>query len=104
MTLHVHVKLRNLFVAYDKPPLKIMENLTTSKTRETLLQDVGKLKRDAVRVARDVQDHATAHVDETKQRVTDTFLTIRENLTTHPLALLGIGFAVGLFFGFRFRR
>jgi hypothetical protein len=91
-------------VACVKPPLKIMENLTTSKTREVLLQDVGKLKRDAVRVAQDVQDHATAHVDETKQKVTDTILTVRDTLTTHPISLLGVGFAVGLLVGFRFHR
>jgi len=81
-----------------------MENPTTSKTRETLLRDVGKLQRNAVQVAQDVRDHATARVDETKQRVTDTILSARENLTTHPFTIFGIGFAVGLFFGFRFRR
>ena len=81
-----------------------MENLTTSKTREALLQDVGKLKRDAVRVAQDVQDHAVAHVDETKQKVSDAILTVRDTLTTHPMSLLGVGFAVGLLVGFRFRR
>ena len=81
-----------------------MENHTISKTRATLLHDVDKLKRNAVQVAEDVRDHAAAHVDETKQRVNDTFLTLRENLTTHPLALLGIGLAVGLLLGLRVRR
>jgi ElaB/YqjD/DUF883 family membrane-anchored ribosome-binding protein len=81
-----------------------MENHTTSKTRQTLLHDVDKLKRNAVQVAQDVREHAAAHVDETKQRVNDTFLTLQENLTTHPLALLGIGFAVGLLLGLRVRR
>jgi ElaB/YqjD/DUF883 family membrane-anchored ribosome-binding protein len=81
-----------------------MQKLSTDKTRDALFEDVGKLKRNAAQVAQDVRDHATAHVDETKQRVTDTFLTVRENLTTHPLALIGIGFAFGLFLGFRFRR
>ncbi len=81
-----------------------METNPIAQTRETLIQDVDKLKRDAVQVAQDVRSHASAHVDETKQRVTDTYLTIRENLTTHPLALLGFGFALGLIFGFRFRR
>jgi len=81
-----------------------MENHATTKTRETLLHDVDKLKRTAAQVAQDVRDHATAHVDETKQRVTDTFETVRENLVTHPLSLLGIGFVVGLFFGLRISR
>jgi hypothetical protein len=81
-----------------------MENHTTSQTRDALLQDVGKLKRNAAQVAQDVKDHAAAHVDETKQRVTDTVLTIRESLTTHPLSLLAVGFVVGLLLGFRLRR
>jgi ElaB/YqjD/DUF883 family membrane-anchored ribosome-binding protein len=81
-----------------------MENHTTSKTRQALLHDVDKLKRNAVQVAEDVRDHASAHVDETKQRVTDAIQTVRENLTTHPLALLGVGFTVGFLLAFRFRR
>jgi ElaB/YqjD/DUF883 family membrane-anchored ribosome-binding protein len=81
-----------------------MENNTTLKTREALVSDVDKLKRDAVQVAQDVRDHANAHVDETRQRVNETILTVRENLTSHPFALLGIGFAFGFLFGFRFSR
>ena len=81
-----------------------MENHTTSKTREALFQDVDKLKRDAVQVAQDVRNHATAHVDETKQRVTHAIQTARETLTTHPLTLLGIGFGIGLILGVRIRR
>jgi ElaB/YqjD/DUF883 family membrane-anchored ribosome-binding protein len=76
----------------------------TTKTREALIEDVDKLKKNAVQVANDFRNHATAHVDETKQRVTDTIETVRENLTTHPAALLGVGFALGLLFGLRFRR
>jgi ElaB/YqjD/DUF883 family membrane-anchored ribosome-binding protein len=99
-----------LFMAHVKPvegrnfnEIIIMENLT-EKTRDALVKDVGKLKNDAARVAQDVRDHATAHVDETRQRVSDTILTIREGLTTHPLTLIGMGFAFGLLLGFRFRR
>jgi ElaB/YqjD/DUF883 family membrane-anchored ribosome-binding protein len=76
---------------------------TTRKTRAALLQDVDKLKSDAVRVALDVQDHATAHVDETRQRVSDTFNSLRENFAARPFALLGVGFAFGLLVGFRLR-
>lgn len=83
---------------------KIMQNNLTSKTRDALVQDVGKLKRNAVQVAQDVQEHAAAHVDQTKQRVTDAIQTAQEALTTHPLALLGIGFGIGFLFGLRFRR
>jgi ElaB/YqjD/DUF883 family membrane-anchored ribosome-binding protein len=81
-----------------------METSTTSKTRQTLIHDVDKLKRNAVQVAQDVRDHATAHVDETKQRVSDTILTVRENLVSHPLTLLGVGFVFGLLLGFQLRR
>jgi len=81
-----------------------MENHTTSDTRAALLKDVDKLKRNAVQVAQDVREHATAHVDETKQRVSDTVQSLRDNLTEQPLTLLGIGFAVGLLVGLRLRR
>ncbi len=80
-----------------------MENLTTSDTRQALVNDVNRLKGDAFQVAQDVKNHANAHVDETKQRVTDTIITVRENLTSHPLSLIALGFAFGLFVGFRFR-
>jgi len=79
-----------------------MEN--TTKTREALLHDVDKLKSTAFKVADDVRNHANAHVNQAKARVTDTFQSARDTLTANPLALLGIGFAAGLFFGFRFRR
>ena len=46
-----------------------MENNTTTKTRETLLHDVDKLKRSAVQVAQDARKHAAAQVNETKERV-----------------------------------
>jgi ElaB/YqjD/DUF883 family membrane-anchored ribosome-binding protein len=81
-----------------------MQNHTTAKTRDALLHDVDKLKRDAVQVVNDVRKHATAHVDETKERVTDTIDAFRENLTAHPLALLGAGFVLGVLVGFRLRR
>jgi ElaB/YqjD/DUF883 family membrane-anchored ribosome-binding protein len=75
----------------------------TSETRQTLVNDVDKLKRNAVQVAQDVRDHASAHVGETKQRVTDTYVTARETLTDNPLAILGIGFVLGLIVGLKLR-
>jgi ElaB/YqjD/DUF883 family membrane-anchored ribosome-binding protein len=81
-----------------------MEDHMTDKTRDTLLKDVGKLKRDAVQIAQDVRDHATAHVDETKQKVTDGLQAVRDHLNTHPLAVLGVVFAAGVLFGLRMRR
>jgi ElaB/YqjD/DUF883 family membrane-anchored ribosome-binding protein len=81
-----------------------MQNHSVEKTRKALFEDVDKLKRSASQVAQDVRDHASAHVGETKQRVNDTILTLRENLTTRPLALIGLGVGLGLLLGFRFRR
>jgi ElaB/YqjD/DUF883 family membrane-anchored ribosome-binding protein len=81
-----------------------MDNNTTTKTREALDNDVGKLKEDAVHVVQDVRNHAHAHVDETRQRVNDTIVTIRETFASHPLALLGVGFAFGFLFALRFNR
>jgi ElaB/YqjD/DUF883 family membrane-anchored ribosome-binding protein len=80
-----------------------MSNTTTQETGKTLLHDIDKLKRNAAQVVQDAREHANAHVDETKQRVTDTIESVRENLVTHPLSLLGIGFAVGLLLGLRIR-
>ena len=80
-----------------------MEN-HTKKTRQALVHDVAELKRNATQVAQDVREHASAHVDATKQRVSDTFLTVKESVTSHPFSLLGIGFVLGFLFGFRFRR
>jgi ElaB/YqjD/DUF883 family membrane-anchored ribosome-binding protein len=82
-------------------PLKPMQNRLSAKTREALVQDVGTLKRDAVRVVQDVREHAHAHVDETRERVTDTVETVRQKLVANPLYLIGFGFGVGLLFGLR---
>jgi ElaB/YqjD/DUF883 family membrane-anchored ribosome-binding protein len=88
-----------------------MENHTTSRTRETLVKDIDKLKdnalqlkENAIQVAQDVKNHAAARVDDTKQRFNDTVVTTREYLVAHPLSLLGAGFVVGLLFGLRLRR
>jgi ElaB/YqjD/DUF883 family membrane-anchored ribosome-binding protein len=75
----------------------------TSETRQALVKDVDKLKQNAVQIAQDVRDHASAHVDETKQRVTDTYVNAREALTENPLAILGIGFVLGLIVGLKLR-
>ena len=81
-----------------------MENRLSEKTRDVLVKDVDKLKKDAVQVVQDVRKHATAHVDETKQRVSDTIQSVQDNLTAHPLTLLGIGFFFGFLFGVRLSR
>jgi ElaB/YqjD/DUF883 family membrane-anchored ribosome-binding protein len=78
-----------------------MENRLTAKTAEALNQDVDRLKRDAARVVQDVREHANAHVEETRQRVTATFDSVREKLAANPLYLLGFGFALGLLLGLR---
>ena len=81
-----------------------METQTPSQTREALLKDVERLKRNAAQVVQDVRDHATAHIDEKKQQVTAAVLTTRETLVSHPLSLLGAGLAIGFLLGLRVRR
>jgi ElaB/YqjD/DUF883 family membrane-anchored ribosome-binding protein len=80
-----------------------MQNHTTAATREALIKDVDKLKRNTVQIVHDVQDHANAQVDETKKRINDSLQTVRDSITQHPFAVLGIGLAVGFFFGLRHR-
>ena len=81
-----------------------MQNHTTDSTRAALQKDVDKLKRNAVEVAQDVKDHATAHVDQTRKQVTDTIQSVRDNVADKPWTLLGVGFAVGVLVGLRLRR
>ncbi len=78
-----------------------MQNRLTTKTGGALVQDVDRLKQNAARVVRDVREHASAHVEETRQRMTDTFDTVRERLAANPLYLIGFGFALGLLLGLR---
>ena len=78
-----------------------MQNRLTTKTGEALFHDVDLLKNDAVRVVRDVREHANAHVEQTRQRMSDTFATVRERLAANPLYLIGFGFALGLLLGLR---
>jgi len=89
-----------------------MENhLASNRTREILVKDIDKLKdnalqfkENAVQVAQDVKNHATAQLGDTRQRLSDTVVTTREYMAAHPLSLLGAGFVVGLLFGLRLRR
>lgn len=80
------------------------EGSATAKTRDALVKDVENLKKNAAQVVQDVREHANAHVDETKKRVTDTIQGMQKSMTTHPVALLGIGLLIGFLFGRRFTR
>jgi ElaB/YqjD/DUF883 family membrane-anchored ribosome-binding protein len=81
-----------------------MQNHTTTSTREALAKDVDTLKTTATQVVQDVKDHASAHVDQAKQRVTDTIQSAQDRLTENPWTLLGIGFGIGVIVGLRLRR
>lgn len=74
------------------------------KDGQAFVQDVDRLKRDAVQIAEDVRDHANAHVLQTRQRVTDTVELVRDTFRTNPLALVGAGIAAGLFLGYLLHR
>ncbi len=78
-------------------------NHLTRHTRETLVNDVDNLKRDARQIADDVKKHAVAHVDETKQRINATIDLVRNYATAHPLTLLGCAVAFGFILGRRRR-
>lgn len=82
----------------------MQNNTDVSKTRDVLMKDVDKLKDNAVKVAKDVREHASAHVEQTKQRVNESVQTFQETLSANPYTLLGVGFAVGFLFGLRFAR
>jgi ElaB/YqjD/DUF883 family membrane-anchored ribosome-binding protein len=83
-----------------------MENHTNpvARTGETLVKDVNKLKTNVVQIAQDVRDHASAHVDDKKQRVQAAFQSAQEQINAHPLTLLAIGVFVGFLLGVRFNR
>jgi ElaB/YqjD/DUF883 family membrane-anchored ribosome-binding protein len=83
-----------------------MENSSnpTARTGETLIKDVNNLKKDLVKVAHDARDHAAAHVTETKRRVQGAIGETREQLTSHPLTLFGVGLFLGFLLGVRFNR
>lgn len=81
-----------------------MSTNTVTQTRNAVLKDVDTLKNDALQLVTDVKDHANAHVTAKKQFVNDTYQKVREQVTARPVTLLGIGFAVGLLFGWRLRR
>jgi ElaB/YqjD/DUF883 family membrane-anchored ribosome-binding protein len=80
-----------------------MQNHTTAATREALIKDVDKLKRDTVQITQDVKEHATAHVDEARKKVNDSLQAVRDGISEHPFAILGIGLFVGFLFGLRHR-
>jgi len=75
-----------------------------SETGKTLFEDISHLKETAIRVAQDARDHAIAHAGDKKQRFNQALQAARDRLLEHPVAVLGVGFAVGLFFGARLRR
>jgi hypothetical protein len=54
-----------------------MENHSISDTRAAISKDVENLKRDAAQIAQDVKEHASAHVGQAKQRVSDHFVAVR---------------------------
>lgn len=80
------------------------QNNGTTQTREALLKDVGNLKEDAAKIVHDVKAHASAHVDQTRQRVTNAVSAAQAQVASHPLAVLATGLVVGYLLGARRRR
>ena len=77
--------------------------INSLETRQAIVKDVDRLKRDTLQIAQDVRQHANAHIDETKQRVTDGVEMVRDLVNAHPLALAGIAFAIGMLTGLALR-
>jgi ElaB/YqjD/DUF883 family membrane-anchored ribosome-binding protein len=77
---------------------------TTSETAEALAKDVKRLKKDVAQLTADAKAHGQAHVDDVRQRVNDAFASVQAQLAANPLAVLGIGLALGFIFGRRRRR
>jgi ElaB/YqjD/DUF883 family membrane-anchored ribosome-binding protein len=81
-----------------------MENDDITKTRNALTKDTTALKRDIGKIATDVKDHATAHVDLVKGKAGDTFQMVNDYARENPLHLVLAAFAFGLFIGFTRRK
>lgn len=77
---------------------------TTSDTAEALAKDVKQLKKDVAKLAADTKAHGKAHVDDVRQRFNDAIASAQAQLASNPLAILGIGLALGFIFGRRGRR
>lgn len=73
-------------------------------TREALVKDTTTLKRDVEKIATDVKNHATAHVDFVKDKATDSFQRVSDYARENPLHLVAAAFALGLFIGFTRRK
>ncbi len=81
-----------------------MNTNTITHTREALVNDASALKRDVEKIAGDVKNHATAHVDFVKGKATDSFQRVSDYARENPLHLVAAAFALGLFLGFTRRK
>ncbi len=64
-----------------------------------MIQDVGQLKKDAVRVVKDAREHAQAHVAATRDFVGEALGSAQSRVMANPLYILGAGFLLGLWVG-----
>jgi ElaB/YqjD/DUF883 family membrane-anchored ribosome-binding protein len=81
-----------------------MESKEISQTHDALVSDTAKLKKSVSKVAEDVKDHATAHVNFVKDKATDTIEKIADYARENPLHIAAGAFALGLFIGFTRRK
>ena len=77
---------------------------TLAKDLTSLNKDIAALKQDMARLAADVKRHAGAHVDATRQLVTEKIQMAHEAATARPLLILSAGFFFGFLFALRLRR
>ena len=72
-----------------------MENDKITNTRETLVKDADDLKRNVGKVAQDVKEHATAHVDFVKDHANDTYQQLSNYARENPIQVVAGAFVLG---------
>jgi hypothetical protein len=87
-----------------------MENKTNitgealAKDITTLTKDIASLKEDMAKIVADAKKHAGAHVDATRDLVTEKIQLAREAAAARPLLVLATGFFLGFIFAIRSRK
>jgi ElaB/YqjD/DUF883 family membrane-anchored ribosome-binding protein len=74
---------------------------TTSATAGALVEDVNRLKQGVTQLTADAKAHGKAHIDAAQERFNKAVAAAKENLSTHPFAILGAGLVLGYLFGRR---
>ena len=85
------------------------ENKDENKTESTTSATAGarwwrtfnRLKQGVTQLTADAKAHGKAHIDAAQERFNKAVAAAKENLSTHPFAILGAGLVLGYLFGRR---